>query len=215
MPACCGKKGGPLTQAPCIFIVDDQAGILKALSRLLDSAGFTSLAYTSAQAFLDSGNANAPGCLILDLAMPGMDGFALQKVLADQGSDLPLIFLSGHAGIRDGVQAMKAGAADFLTKPVDEEALINAVQQALERNQIARQNRQERGNIVTRLGSLTAREREVMDLLIHGNLNKQIADILGLSEKTVKIHRARVMNKMQVRSIAVLVSLLNNLKAPA
>jgi len=201
-----------MSQAPLIFMVDDQAGVLKALGRLLNAAGFSSQAYTSAQAFLDSGNAAAPGCLILDLAMPEMDGFALQKALAAQGSDLPLIFLSGHAGIRDGVQAMKAGAADFLTKPVDEDALIHAVQQALERNRIARNTRLERDNVVARLASLTAREREVMDLIIEGKLNKQIADTLVLAEKTVKIHRARVMNKMQVRSVAVLVSLLNNLK---
>ena len=204
-----------MNQAPLIFMVDDQAGVLKALGRLFNAAGFSSQAYTSAQAFLDSGNADAPGCLILDLAMPEMDGFALQKELAAQGSDLPLIFLSGHAGIRDGVQAMKAGAADFLTKPVDEEALIHAVEQALQRNQIARQSRLERDSVVIRLASLTAREREVMDLIIEGKLNKQIADTLGLAEKTVKIHRARVMSKMQVRSAAVLVSLLNNLKDPA
>ena len=204
-----------MNQAPLIFMVDDQAGVLKALGRLFNAAGFSSQAYTSAQAFLDSGNADAPGCLILDLAMPEMDGFALQKELAAQGSDLPLIFLSGHAGIRDGVQAMKAGAADFLTKPVDEEALIHAVEQALQRNQIARQSRLERDSVVIRLASLTAREREVMDLIIEGKLNKQIADTLGLAEKTVKIHRARVMRKMQVRSAAVLVSLLNNLKDPA
>ncbi|WP_297839654.1 response regulator [Pseudomonas sp.] len=201
-----------MSQAPLIFMVDDQAGVLKALGRLLNAAGFSSQAYTSAQTFLDSGNAAAPGCLILDLAMPEMDGFALQKALVARSSDLPIIFLSGHAGIRDGVQAMKAGAADFLTKPVDEDALINAVQQALERNQIARNIRLERDNVVARLASLTAREREVMDLIIEGKLNKQIADTLVLAEKTVKIHRARVMNKMQVRSVAVLVSLLNNLK---
>ena len=201
-----------MSQAPLIFMVDDQAGVLKALGRLLNAAGFSSQAYTSARAFLDSGNATAPGCLILDLAMPEMDGFALQKELAAQGSDLPLIFLSGHAGIRDGVQAMKAGAADFLTKPVDEEALIHAVQQALERNQSARNSRLERDNVVARLSSLTAREREVMELIIEGKLNKQIAHALVLAEKTVKIHRARVMSKMQVRSVAVLVSLLNNLK---
>jgi len=198
-----------MNKPPVVFLVDDQEYVLNALIRVLDSAGFSSLAYTSAEAFLESGNVDAPGCLILDLSMPGMDGFALQKELAIRASDLPLIFLSGHAEIRTGIQAMKAGACDFLTKPVDDESLFLAVSEAMEINQMARRARNERENVLARLTSLTTREREVMNLLTEGKLNKQVASALGIAEKTIKIHRARIMTKMQVRSVAALVRLVD------
>jgi FixJ family two-component response regulator len=195
-----------------VFLVDDQPAILKALGRLLASAGFTVAPYESAQAFLASGNAAAPGCLVLDLAMPEMDGMALQQALAGQGSVLPLIFLTGHGDIASGVRAMKYGAFDFLTKPVDGAQLVAAVQAALARNGQLRAADAERGELRVRYGSLTPREREVMALLVEGLLNKQVAAELGTVEKTVKVHRARVMAKMQVRSLTALVRLADRLR---
>jgi RNA polymerase sigma factor (sigma-70 family) len=198
---------------PCrVFLVDDQPAILKALARLLASAGFEVAPYESAQAFLASGNAAAPGCLVLDLSMPDMDGMALQQALAGQGSALPLIFLTGHGDIASGVRAMKLGAFDFLTKPVDDGKLLAAVQAALERNAQQRTADAEREELRQRHASLTPREREVMALLVEGLLNKQVAAELGTVEKTVKVHRARVMAKMQVRSLTALVRLADRLR---
>ncbi|WP_377702232.1 response regulator transcription factor [Pseudoduganella sp. UC29_71] len=198
---------------PCrVFLVDDQPAILKALTRLLASAGFEVAPYDSAQAFLASGNAAAPGCLVLDLSMPDMDGMALQQALAGQGSALPLIFLTGHGDIASGVRAMKLGAFDFLTKPVDDGKLLAAVQAALERNAQQRTADAEREELRQRHASLTPREREVMALLVEGLLNKQVAAELGTVEKTVKVHRARVMAKMQVRSLTALVRLADRLR---
>ena len=195
-----------------VFLVDDQPAILKALARLLASAGFAVAPYGSAQAFLASGNAAAPGCLVLDLSMPDMDGMALQQALAAQGSVLPLIFLTGHGDIASGVRAMKQGAFDFLTKPVDADKLVAAVQAALERNVQLRSEDAERDALRLRYDSLTPREREVMALLVEGLLNKQVAAELGTVEKTVKVHRARVMAKMQVRSLTALVRLADRLR---
>jgi FixJ family two-component response regulator len=191
-----------------VFLVDDQPAILKALARLLGAAGYAVQAYLSAQAFLDSGSADAPGCLVLDLSMPEMNGLALQQALAARASRMPVIFLSGHGDLESGVRAMKLGATDFLTKPVDGEQLVAAVQLALQRNGAALSADAERGAIRQRLDSLTPREREVMALLAEGMLNKQVAAALGTVEKTVKVHRARVMAKMQVRSVGALVRLL-------
>jgi FixJ family two-component response regulator len=192
-----------------VFLVDDQPAVLKALSRLLSSAGFAVQAYGTAQAFLDSGNAATDGCLVLDLSMPDMGGLALQQVLAARASVLPIIFLTGHGDIDTGVRAMKLGAADFLTKPVDDERLIAAIRLAFEQNRAARSDSDELGDIRRRLASLTPRETEVMQLVVEGLLNKQIAAALGTVEKTVKVHRARVMSKMQVRSVTALVRLVD------
>ena len=202
-------QAGP---APRVFLVDDQPAILKALARLLASAGFAVAPYESGQAFLASGNAAAPGCLVLDLAMPEMDGMALQQALAVQGSVLPLIFLTGHGDIASGVRAMKHGAFDFLTKPVDGDQLVAAVRGALERNALLRAADAERDELRGRYQSLTPREREVMALLVEGLLNKQVAAQLGTVEKTVKVHRARVMAKMQVRSLTALVRQADKLR---
>ena len=202
-------QAGP---APRVFLVDDQPAILKALARLLASAGFAVAPYESGQAFLASGNAAAPGCLVLDLAMPEMDGMALQQALAGQGSVLPLIFLTGHGDIASGVRAMKHGAFDFLTKPVDGDQLVAAVRGALERNALVRTADAERDELRHRYESLTPREREVMALLVEGLLNKQVAAQLGTVEKTVKVHRARVMAKMQVRSLTALVRQADKLR---
>jgi FixJ family two-component response regulator len=195
-----------------VFLVDDQPAILKALGRLLTAAGYEVQAYESAHAFLDSGNAATPGCLVLDLSMPEMGGLALQQALAARASALPVIFLSGHGDLDSGIRAMKQGAADFLTKPVDGEQLVAAVQLALARNAQARAADAERGDILQRLASLTPRERVVMALVAEGLLNKQVAAQLGTVEKTVKVHRARVMAKMQVRSVSALVRLVDRVR---
>jgi FixJ family two-component response regulator len=192
-----------------IFLVDDQPAILKAVARLLDMAGYRPVAFESAQAFLDSGNADLPGCLVLDMAMPTMDGLALQRLLRARAGVLPVIFLTGHNDLHMGIQAMKEGAADFLTKPVDSAALLQAVASALECNRIALRERQELQAIQLRLASLTCREREVLDLVAEGKLNKQVASELGTAEHTIKIHRGRAMAKMHVQSLAELVRLMD------
>jgi len=192
-----------------VFLVDDQPAVLKGLERLLRSAGYAVEPYASAQAFLDGGHAADRGCLVLDLSMPEMTGLALQQALAERASVLPVIFLTGHGDIASGVHAMKLGAVDFLTKPVDDERLLAAVALAMQRNRAARSEHAELASIGERLATLTPREREVMDLVIEGRLNKQIADALGTVEKTVKVHRARVMSKMQVRSVTALVRLVD------
>jgi FixJ family two-component response regulator len=194
---------------PRVFLVDDQPAILKALQRLLMAAGFTVAPFESAHAFLAGGHAAEAGCLVLDLSMPDMDGMALQQALTARHSVLPLIFLTGHGDIASGVQAMKRGAFDFLTKPVDGDKLVAAVQAALALNAERLAVHDERNEIQQRYDSLTPREREVLLLLAEGLLNKQIAAQLGTVEKTVKVHRARVMAKMQVRSAAALVRLLD------
>lgn len=200
-----------MTAEATVFLVDDQAAVLKALSRLLKSAELTVQTFETAQAFLDSGNASQAGCLVLDLAMPGINGTELHRKLIEMQSDLPVIFLTGHGDIHASVQAMKSGALDFLTKPVDDAQLLAAIQLAFQRNQQARAVRTERQEVQDLLATLTPREREVMTQIIEGKLNKQVADELGTVEKTVKVHRARVMSKMQVRSLPALIRLLDKL----
>jgi FixJ family two-component response regulator len=196
-----------------VFLVDDQAAVRKAMQRLLAAAGYDVVAYESARAFLDSGMADAAGCLVLDLEMPDMDGLALQHALV--GSLLPVIFLTGHGDIGSGVRAMKAGASDFLTKPVDGATLLAAVQGALDQNRVARAERTECDELRARLDSLTPREREVLNLLVEGKLNKQIADQLGIVESTIKVHRARVLAKLKVRSSTALVRLFDRVQRVA
>jgi FixJ family two-component response regulator len=197
-----------MNPAPRVFLVDDQPAVLKALSRLLTSVGFEVASFGSAQEFLDSGNAAAAGCLVLDLAMPGMDGMALQQALTAAASALPVIFLTGNGDIDSSVQAMKLGAADFLTKPVDGDKLLRAVRAAVEKNRQTRAERAELDDILERLASLTPREHEVLALVVEGKLNKQAAAELGTVEKTIKVHRARVMTKMRAGSLAELVRLV-------
>ena len=200
-----------MNQTPCVFLVDDQIPLLKALSRLLASEDFEVARFSSAQDFLDSGNADALGCLVLDLSMPGMNGLSLQQELIRKGSQLPIIFLTGQGDLNTGIQAMKLGAVDFLTKPVDGVTLIAAVQVAIEKNRLARLEHEERKAIHVYLDSLTPRERDVMMQIVEGKLNKQVADALGIVEKTVKVHRARVMTKMKVASLVELVRLTDRL----
>lgn len=198
--------------AQTVFLVDDQAVVLQALTRLLDAAGYAVQAFSCASAFLASGALAQPGCLVLDLDMPEMDGLALQRQLAASASALPVIFLTGHGDIDSGVRAMKLGAADFLTKPVDDERLIAAIELGFAHNRAALYLRAEHEAILARLASLTAREREVMELVADGALNKQIAAVLGAAEKTVKVHRGRVMTKMQVRSVSALVRQIDRVR---
>ena len=193
--------------APTVFLVDDDPAVLKSLSRLLRSAGFKVSPFQSAQDFLDGENFFALGCIVLDVAMPGLDGLALQGALVARDSELPVIFLTGHGDIAMGVQAMKVGATDFLTKPVDDQTLLDAVRTAIEKNRLALQTRAELDDIRQRLATLTPREREVLALVVAGQLNKQAAAELGTVEKTIKVHRARVMAKMKVSSLAELVRL--------
>ncbi|HTO77666.1 MAG TPA: response regulator transcription factor [Thermoanaerobaculia bacterium] len=188
-----------------VFVVDDDPGVRKSLARLLRSAGLEPIAFESPQEFLRTLGAEPAGCAILDVTMPGLDGLTLQRELTSRGSELPVIFLTGHGDVPKSVQAMKGGAKDFLTKPVDDEVLLDAVRRALEVDRAGRESRRERTEIQKRLAALTPREREVMEGVVAGRLNKQIASDLGISEKTVKVHRGRVMEKMAASSVAELV----------
>ena len=193
--------------ASTVYLVDDDPDLLKALRRLLQSAGLQSAAFASAQAFLQYHDRNAPGCLVLDLSMPGLDGLALQRELAQQGSALPIVFLSGRGDIPATVQAMKHGATDFLTKPVDDTELLAAIEEALATDQERRRTHAQRERIAASLAALTERERQVLEQVVAGRLNKQIAAELGTVEKTIKFHRANLMRKMGVRCVAELVKL--------
>ena len=190
-----------------VFLVDDDASVLKGLGRLLAAAGFEISAFESPQQFLEHFDGSAPGCLVLDVAMPGLNGMELQQALTARGSALPIVFLTGHGDVPTSVQAMKRGAADFLTKPVDESDLLAAIRSAFEKGRELRKAQAETAEIERRLATLTPREREVLQHVVAGKRNKQVASELGTVEKTVKVHRARVMEKMQAQSLAELVRL--------
>jgi FixJ family two-component response regulator len=190
-----------------VFIVDDAREVRMGLSRLLAAAGYQVRAFESASCFLKEHDAEAPGCLLLDVCMPGLSGLDLQRTLVGSPGARPIVFLTGRGDIQTSVHAMKEGAVDFLTKPVDDVQLFAAVDQALKRDAEQRLERAIRDTIQKRLAMLTPRERQVMAHVIRGRLNKQIAADLGTGEKTVKVHRARVMSKMVARSVAELVQL--------
>ena len=192
---------------PMVFVVDDYAPGRKSISRLLRAAGFVVASFASAQEFLAQYDPAACGCLVLDLAMPAIGGLELQSILADKGSFLPIIFLTAHGDVSTSVQAMKHGAVDFLTKPVNDEDLLTAVRVAIEKDRVLRREQAELVEIRERLATLTRREREVLEYVVAGRLNKQIASDLGTVEQTVKVHRAHVMQKMKVHSVAELVRL--------
>jgi FixJ family two-component response regulator len=187
-----------------IFLVDDDPAVRKALSRVLREEGWIVETFESAEAFLARGHRQGPGCLVLDVTMPGLDGLALQRRLTEEGRTLPIVFLTGHGDIPMSVQAIKAGAADFLTKPVKSEALLSAANAAIEQDLSARRARAEIAGFEQRLATLTSREREVLAAMVKGKLNKQIAGDLGIVEQTVKYHRARIMERMQARTVAEL-----------
>jgi FixJ family two-component response regulator len=186
-----------------VFVVDDDSSVLRAISRLL-SLEFAVQAYESAAPFLAAVHPDSPGCILLDLALPGISGLELQAQLIDAGCFQPVVFLSGHGSVRTSVQAMRAGALDFIEKPWDNETLLGTVRRALDRDREVRSRRDATDSIARRVASLTPRESEVFRHVIAGRLNKQIAARLGTAEKTIKVHRARVMHKMSVRSVAEL-----------
>jgi FixJ family two-component response regulator len=190
-----------------VYVVDDEPYMLKALERLLGAAGFSVQTFPSSEQFLAQHDDMVPGCIVLDLALPGLNGLELQQALQAQGSALPIVFLTGRGDIAASVRAMKLGAADFLTKPVDVDELTAAVAGALERNREQRAARAEQHLVASRLAALTAREREVLELIGEGRLNKQIAAECGTVERTIKFHRANLMRKLGVRTVADLVRL--------
>jgi len=198
--------GGPMrAEGPVVFVVDDDRSMRESLRRLLTSVGMTVEVFPTAQAFLGASRKDVPGCLILDVRLPGLSGLDLQRELANTNATLPIIFLTGHGDIPMSVRAMKAGAVEFLTKPFREQDLLDAIRQAIERDRIARAERHELAELRRRYDTLTPRERDVMAGVVAGLLNKQIAADLGSAEATVKEQRGQVMLKMQTGSVADLV----------
>jgi FixJ family two-component response regulator len=194
-----------------IAIVDDDPSVRRGLERLIRSAGWKAETFASAQEFLDRPRTEAPSCLVLDLQLPGLSGLDLQKRMAEAGLAIPIVFLTGHGNIPASVQAMKAGAMEFLTKPVNDEDLFKAIREALERDRRTRQQHADRRELRDRYESLTAREQEVMQQVISGLLNKQIAAELTITEDTVKFHRGHIMRKMRADSLAGLVRMAESL----
>lgn len=192
---------------PAVYVVDDDPSVRVAMERLLKSVGLSVKTFASAREFLDQATPEWSGCLIVDLRMPGMGGLDLQDQLSARQVSLPVIFLTGYGTVPASVRAMKAGAVDFLEKPVDDQTLLDAVHKALERDREARRNKAEMQDLDQRLAILTPREYEVLTLIISGRLNKQVAAELGTTEKTIKVHRARIMKKLQCASLAKLVRL--------
>jgi FixJ family two-component response regulator len=200
-------------ESPIVFVVDDERRVREALSRLLTSAGLSVITFASAAEFLSFEKPDAPACLVLDLQLPGVSGLELQQQLADEVSP-PIIFVTGHGDIPSSVRAMKAGAVEFLSKPFDDDQLLKAIEAAITLDRAARQKRSELTELRERYALLTAREREVLPLVVAGFANKQAAGDLGIAENTIAVHRGQIMRKMASRSLAELVRMADKLGLP-
>lgn len=197
--------------ASTVFVVDDDPSVRTAIRRLLESVGLSCETFGTATEFLKRAEQDVAGCVLLDVRMPGPSGLDLQRLLKAAGHEIPVIFVTAHADVPLTVRAMKAGALEVLTKPFDDQSLLDAVHQALERAGTLRREREEHDRLQQRFDTLTVREREVMALVVTGMLNKQIAGVLGTAEKTIKVHRAQVMHKMGADSVAALVRMADRL----
>jgi FixJ family two-component response regulator len=207
-------RSSPMSHPPIVFVVDDDVSVRESLELLIQSEGLCVETFTSAQEFLDRPREFVPSCLVLDLSLPGLNGLELQKRVAVERSDVPIIFITGHGDIPTTVKAMKAGAVEFLTKPISNEALLNAIRSSLERSKVILGRDEELRMLKSRYSRLTSREREVMAFVVAGLLNKQVASELDISEITVKAHRGSMMRKMEADSLAELVNFAARLRLP-